>query len=126
MEGLKTRSRLVYILIGLVLALMLGIYVVFQIPHIVLLFLLTLLFAIVLSGPVNYLAQMGLPRGLGVFVVLESLALAPPPSSLGTALPQVKAVLGMRLAASDSITCIGKGYPRCTSGWKKYGNEQDP
>jgi predicted PurR-regulated permease PerM len=76
MEGIKTRSRLAYRLIGLVLALILGIYVVFQIPHIVLLFLLTLLFAIVISGPVNYLAQMGLPRGLGVFVVLVSLALA--------------------------------------------------
>ena len=58
------------------MALILGIYVVFQIPSIVLLFLLTLLFAIVISGPVNYLAQMGLPRGLGVFVVLVSLALA--------------------------------------------------
>jgi predicted PurR-regulated permease PerM len=76
MEGLKTRSRLAYRVVGLVLALILGIYVVFQLPHIVLLFLLTLLFAIVLSGPVNYLAQMGLPRGLGVFVVLVSLALA--------------------------------------------------
>jgi predicted PurR-regulated permease PerM len=76
MEGLKTRSRLAYRVVGLVLALILGIYVVFQIPHLVLLFLLTLLFAIVLSGPVNYLAQMGLPRGLGVFVVLVSLALA--------------------------------------------------
>ena len=58
------------------MALILGIYVVFQIPSIVLLFLLTLLFAIVISGPVNYLAQMGLPRGLGIFVVLVSLALA--------------------------------------------------
>lgn len=76
MKGIKTRSKLAYRLIGLVLALILGIYVVFQIPHIVLLFLLTLLFAIVLSGPVNYLAQMGLPRGLGVFVVLVSLTLA--------------------------------------------------
>jgi predicted PurR-regulated permease PerM len=76
MEGLKTRSRLAYRVVGLILALILGIYVVFQIPQIVLLFLLTLLFAIVISGPVNYLAQMGLPRGLGVFVVLVSLALA--------------------------------------------------
>jgi predicted PurR-regulated permease PerM len=76
MEGLKTRSRLAYRVVGLVLALILGIYVVFQLPYLVLLFLLTLLFAIVLSGPVNYLAQMGLPRGLGVFVVLVSLALA--------------------------------------------------
>ena len=75
MEGIKTRSRLAYRSIGLVLALILGIYVVFQIPHIVVLFLLTLLFAIVISGPVNYLAQMGLPRGLGVFVVLVSPAL---------------------------------------------------
>ena len=76
MEGIKTRARLAYRSIGLVLALILGIYVVFQIPHIVLLFLLTLLFAIVISGLVNYLAQMGLPRGLGVFVVLVSPALA--------------------------------------------------
>ena len=45
------------------MALILGIYVVFQIPHSVLLFLLTLLFAIVISGPVNYHAQMGLPGG---------------------------------------------------------------
>ena len=64
-----------YRVVGLVLALLLGIYLVFQIPHIVLLFLLTLLFAIVLSGPVNYLAKMGLPRGLGVLVVLGSLVL---------------------------------------------------
>ena len=75
MEEVNARSRLVYRVVGLVLALLLGIYLVFQIPHIVLLFLLTLLFAIVLSGPVNYLAQMGLPRGLGVLVVLGSLVL---------------------------------------------------
>ncbi|MDQ3966196.1 MAG: AI-2E family transporter, partial [Actinomycetota bacterium] len=75
MEEVKARSRLAYRVIGLLLALLLGIYFVFQIPHLVLLFLLTLLFAIVLSGPVNYLAQMGLPRGLGVLVVLGSLVL---------------------------------------------------
>jgi predicted PurR-regulated permease PerM len=75
LEEVKARSRLVYRVVGLVLALLLGIYLVFQIPHIVLLFLLTLLFAIVLSGPVNYLAKMGLPRGLGVLVVLGSLVL---------------------------------------------------
>ena len=76
MEEVKARSRLAYRVIGLLLALLIGIYFVFQIPHLMLLFLLTLLFAIVLSGPVNYLAQMGLPRGLGVFVVLVSLGLA--------------------------------------------------
>jgi predicted PurR-regulated permease PerM len=61
--------------VGLVLALLLGIYFVYQIPQIVLLFLLTILFAIVLSGPVNYLAKMGLPRGAGVLVTLGSLGL---------------------------------------------------
>lgn len=75
LEEVKARSRLAYRVIGLLLALLIGIYFVFQIPHLVLLFLLTLLFAIVLSGPVNYLAQMGLPRGLGVVVVLGSLVL---------------------------------------------------
>jgi predicted PurR-regulated permease PerM len=75
LEEVKARSRLAYRVIGLLLALLLGIYFVFQIPHLVLLFLLTLLFAIVLSGPVNYLAQIGLPRGLGVLVVLGSLVL---------------------------------------------------
>jgi len=71
----KARSRLAYRVVGLILALLLGIYFVFQIPHVVLLFLLTLLFAIVLSGPVNYLAQIGLPRGVGVLVVLGSIVL---------------------------------------------------
>jgi predicted PurR-regulated permease PerM len=61
-EG-KARSRLAYRVVGLVLALLLGIYFIHQIPQLVLLFLLTILFAIVLSGPVNYLARMGLPRG---------------------------------------------------------------
>lgn len=73
-EG-KARSRLAYRVVGLVLALLLGIYFIHQIPQLVLLFLLTILFAIVLSGPVNYLARMGLPRGVGVLVVLGSLGL---------------------------------------------------
>jgi predicted PurR-regulated permease PerM len=74
LEAVKAR-RLVFRAIGLVFALALAVYIVFQIPHIVLLFLLTLLFAIVLSGPVNYLARVGLPRGLGTLVVLVGIAL---------------------------------------------------
>jgi predicted PurR-regulated permease PerM len=62
--------------IGLVFALLLGLYFVYQIQEIVLLFLLTLLFAIVLSGPVNYLARQGIPRGLGLLMVLGGLVLA--------------------------------------------------
>src|SRR5919199_356826 len=75
LEEQKARSRLVYRVIGLVYALLLITYFLFQIPQIVLLFLLTLLFAIVLSGPVNYLARLGLPRGVGILVVLASLVL---------------------------------------------------
>ena len=75
MEAVKARSRLAYRVVGLVFALLLGIYFVYQIPQIVLLFLLTILFAIVLSGPVNYLAQMGLPRGVGVLMVLGGFGL---------------------------------------------------
>jgi predicted PurR-regulated permease PerM len=71
----KARSRLAYRVVGLVLALLLGIYFIYQIPQLVLLFLLTILFAIVLSGPVNYLARMGLPRGVGVLIVLGGLGL---------------------------------------------------
>ena len=75
MAEVKARSRLAYRVVGLVLALLLGIYFIYQIPQLVLLFLLTILFAIVLSGPVNYLARMGLPRGVGVLIVLGGLGL---------------------------------------------------
>ncbi len=75
MEEFKAKLRIVSRWVGLFFALLLGIYLIFQIPQIVLIFLLALLFAIVLSGPVNYLAHMGLPRGLGVLVVLASLVL---------------------------------------------------
>lgn len=80
MEEFKARSRVgygvIYRGIGLVFALLLGLYFVYQIQEIVLLFLLTLLFAIVLSGPVNYLAHQGIPRGLGLLMVLGGLVLA--------------------------------------------------
>ena len=75
MEEFKAKLRIVSRWAGVFFAVLLGIYLIFQIPQIVLIFLLALLFAIVLSGPVNYLAHMGLPRGLGVLVVLASLVL---------------------------------------------------
>jgi len=73
LEERKAQPR--YKDIALFFAILLGIYLVYQIPQIVLLFLLTLLFAIVLSGPVNYLARRGLPRGLGILMVFGGLAL---------------------------------------------------
>jgi hypothetical protein len=52
-----TRGRLMYGGIGLVFALLLALYFVYQIRVVVLVFLLTLLFSIVISGPVDYLAR---------------------------------------------------------------------
>lgn len=76
MEGFRAQPQKAYKVVGVVFALLLGLYFVYQIEQVVLLFLLTLLFAIVLSGPVNYLARLGLPKGLGILVVLGSLVLA--------------------------------------------------
>jgi predicted PurR-regulated permease PerM len=80
MEEYKALSRIIYGAIyrgiGLLFALLLGIYFVYEIRTIVLVLLLALLFAIVLSGPVNYLARRGLPKVLSVLGVLGGLALA--------------------------------------------------
>jgi predicted PurR-regulated permease PerM len=80
MEEYKALSRIVYGAvyrgIGLLFALLLGIYFVYEIRTIVLVLLLALLFAIVLSGPVNYLARRGLPKVLSVLGVLGGFALA--------------------------------------------------
>jgi predicted PurR-regulated permease PerM len=79
MEEYKTLSRIIYggiyRGIGLVFALLLSVYFVYEIRTIVLVLLLALLFAIVLSGPVNYLARRGLPKVLSVLGVLGCLVL---------------------------------------------------
>jgi predicted PurR-regulated permease PerM len=79
-EEYKTLSQIVYGGIyrgvALVFAVLLGCYFIYQIQVIVLVFLLTLLFAIVLSGPVNYLARQGLPRVVSVLAVLGGFVLA--------------------------------------------------
>src|SRR5215207_3254719 len=66
----------IYFFIWMVFALLLGISFVYEIRTIVLVLLLALLFAIVLSGPVNYLARRGLPKVLSVLGVLGGLVLA--------------------------------------------------
>jgi predicted PurR-regulated permease PerM len=79
-EEYRTLSRIVngavYRGIILTIALLLGLYFIYQIRVFVLVFLLTLLFAIVLSGPVNYLARLGLPKALSVLGVLGGFVLA--------------------------------------------------
>lgn len=80
MEEYKALSRIIYggiyRAIGVVFALLLGVYFIYEIRTIVLVLLMTLLFAIVLSGPVNYLARRGLPKVLGVLAVLGGFVAA--------------------------------------------------
>jgi predicted PurR-regulated permease PerM len=73
-EEYKALSRIVYggiyRAVGLILALLLGLYFFYEISTIVLVLLMALLFAVVLSGPVNFLARRGIPKVLGVLAVL--------------------------------------------------------
>ena len=71
----EAQRRNIYIGIGLAFALFLAIYFVYQIRAIVLVFLLTLLFSIIISGPVDYLQRKGVGRPLGTLIVFAGLAL---------------------------------------------------
>jgi len=76
MERTVSSGRTVYAGIGLVFALLLGGYFVYKITGVVLAFLLTILFSIILSAPVNYLHRRGLSRVWGMLAVLAAFALA--------------------------------------------------
>ena len=67
------RIRTVYVGVGLVFALLLASYLVYQIAVAVLVLLLTLLFSVIISGPVDYLERRGVGRGLGTLAVLGTL-----------------------------------------------------
>jgi predicted PurR-regulated permease PerM len=71
----EAQRRNIYIGIGLVFALVLATYFVYQIRAIVLVFLLTLLFSIIISGPVDYLQRKGVGRALGTLIVFGGLVL---------------------------------------------------
>jgi predicted PurR-regulated permease PerM len=64
-----------YATIGLALAFLLGVYFVYPIRVVVLVFLLTLLLSTIMSAPVNYLARQGLPRVWGTLAVFVGLLL---------------------------------------------------
>jgi predicted PurR-regulated permease PerM len=70
-----TRGRIVYVAIGLVFALVLASYLVYQIAVVVLVLLLALLFSVIISGPVDYLEHRGVSRGFGTLAVLGGLVL---------------------------------------------------
>jgi predicted PurR-regulated permease PerM len=72
----KAQRRNIYIGIGLVFALFLAVYFVYQVRAVVLVLLLTLLFSVIISRPVDYLARKGLGRGLGTLAVFGTLTLA--------------------------------------------------
>jgi predicted PurR-regulated permease PerM len=74
-SGGIARERMVYVGVGLVFALLLASYLVYQIAVVVLVLLLTLLFSIIISGPVDYLERQGVGRGLGTLAVLGGLTL---------------------------------------------------
>jgi predicted PurR-regulated permease PerM len=69
------RRSMVYVGIGLVFALVLASYFIYQIAVVVLVLLLTLLFSVMISGPVDYLEHRGVGRGAGTLVVLGGLLL---------------------------------------------------
>jgi predicted PurR-regulated permease PerM len=71
----EAQRRNIHIGIGLVFALVLATYFVYQIRAIVLVFLLTLLFSIIISGPVDYLQRKGVGRALGTLIVFGGLVL---------------------------------------------------
>ncbi|MDP8938903.1 MAG: AI-2E family transporter [Actinomycetota bacterium] len=73
MEESRISSRTVYLGIVLFVTLLVGLYFIYQVSTIVLAFLLTMLFSVVLDGPVGYLAQRGLPRTLGVLLIIVVL-----------------------------------------------------
>jgi predicted PurR-regulated permease PerM len=72
MERPVSSGRTVYAGIGLFFALLLGGYFVYKITGVVLAFLLTILFSIILSAPVNYLHRRGVPRTWGMLAVLAA------------------------------------------------------
>jgi len=69
------QGRTGYVAVGLVLAFLLGVYFVYPIRVVVLIFLLTLLLSTIVSAPVNYLARRGIPRFWGTLAVFVGLLL---------------------------------------------------
>lgn len=69
------RKRMIYVSIGLIFALLVASYLVYQIAVVVLVLLLTLLFSVIISAPVDYLERRGFGRGAGTLAVFGALLL---------------------------------------------------
>jgi predicted PurR-regulated permease PerM len=70
-----SQERMVYVGIGLVFALLLAGYLLYKVAVVVLVLLLTILFSIIMSAPVDYLNRRGIGRGTGTLLVLSSFLL---------------------------------------------------
>jgi predicted PurR-regulated permease PerM len=68
-------ERTVYVAIALVFALLLAGYLIYKITVVVLVLLVTLLFSIIISAPVDYLNHRGFGRGWATLAVLGGLVL---------------------------------------------------
>ncbi|MDP9474910.1 MAG: AI-2E family transporter [Actinomycetota bacterium] len=68
-------GRAVYVGVLLLFGLAVASYFVYQVGQVVLALLLTLLFSVILSGPVDYLARRGLTRGWATAVVVGAAVL---------------------------------------------------
>jgi predicted PurR-regulated permease PerM len=75
-EAERASERRVYVGIGLVFAILLLGYLVYEIAVVVLVLLLTMLFSIIVSGPVDALEKRGWSRGVGTLVVMGALLVA--------------------------------------------------
>lgn len=75
MERSGMQGRTAYVTIGLALTFLLGVYFVYPIRVVVLVFLLTLLLSTIMSAPVNYLARRGISRVWGTLAVFVGLLL---------------------------------------------------
>ncbi|MDQ4126735.1 MAG: AI-2E family transporter [Actinomycetota bacterium] len=74
-SGGTSWERTVYTGISLVFALLLALYLVYKISVVVLVLLVTLLFSIIISAPVDYLNHRGVGRGWGTLAVFGGLGL---------------------------------------------------
>lgn len=70
----RISPRTAYTSVVLLLALLVGLYALYQVGQIALMFALALLVAVILGGPVDFLAGRGVPRPLGALAVVGVLA----------------------------------------------------
>ncbi len=113
MEHSKTRGLWAYFGVGLLVAAPLAIYYFYPVRMIALGSLLTLLFAVVLAAPVDYLARRGLGRGWGLLAVVVGLFLAfqPVQVAAGPLVSQARRLAGNFPALLAEAQALVEGLP---------------